>query len=907
MDCNCPTPQPRPYNGHTPPVINLCQGERPVIFHSEFIPASFGDDTTGTRTPFNGAYYNMLVEYEANGAVYLYNSDGIYMKISSGISEIAVVDELPPIEKAVRKTLYIRKNDGLAVTTVDNINWIEATPSFDTGLSTTSKRAVQNKVIAENINRIDRRIDDILPIGDGEVTFKQNNVIVGKIRMNQVGDATINLTDTAKDSKITLQDSAGKEIGNFTLDQATDKTITFPLAGSTNLGLTIVDNALSVSSSNPVSNYVVANALNTKLAKANYNGTAQDLDDRITNIERRGRYLSTWNATTGKPDTNPTSLPYSYRSGDYYIVSHVGGTNYRPVGANYTGAASTTRETAEVQVNDTYLYDGTNWSIINTTQDTIATNTIAGIVKGSTADGEISIKNAQGEMIVNGWDDKLDKVATTNTYDQVYAKTTAGEQGMYSMGTAVASGLVVKRDGSGRILVNQNTSLDNEATSKKYVDTGDTTASGKTLQQYTTANVETALLVKGNNTTSDFTGLTYFNTQIHANPSTGNLTAPSFTEGDKKLEDKYEQLSNKVTNIDDTATNSQYPSAKGVYDSQEMQNSIIRDIEGLLPKSTKTGEEVIITDSADCRLYSLVYNGNSNQDTTTPPSPEYPQEIHSAGRLGDDGKYYLDLHLSSDGHDNVVAVNIGDKPLMKIESVYDKITVDMITGKITRQDYIGTGTIDGSGSWAYFHITNGELFRRTNYPVRIKQSLHSPTMLSDRYLGSSYDGRTNNTVYCLSETTAGSSIDFIDNRFTDAASFKNAISTEKPIIYFQYYDEQTPYTVGTLSAEELAKIRTYTGDNNITTKNSNPKPTIEVTYFRDLNSLFNEQVGMFGLTNRTEGDAGDEEEIELTDEYNGYAEELEGETVDDTTLEPEGTQNGSDEVVDGNDDTIHEA
>lgn len=48
------------------------------------IPAALGDDT-GEFKPENGAYHNMLVKYEENGALYLYSNDGIYTKIGENV------------------------------------------------------------------------------------------------------------------------------------------------------------------------------------------------------------------------------------------------------------------------------------------------------------------------------------------------------------------------------------------------------------------------------------------------------------------------------------------------------------------------------------------------------------------------------------------------------------------------------------------------------------------------------------------------------------------------------------------------------------------------------------------------------------------------------------------------------
>ena len=53
-----------------------------VGFHS--IPAALGDDT-GEFKPENGAYHNMLVKYEENGAIYLYTNDGAWVKIKEPV------------------------------------------------------------------------------------------------------------------------------------------------------------------------------------------------------------------------------------------------------------------------------------------------------------------------------------------------------------------------------------------------------------------------------------------------------------------------------------------------------------------------------------------------------------------------------------------------------------------------------------------------------------------------------------------------------------------------------------------------------------------------------------------------------------------------------------------------------
>lgn len=68
-------------------------------FRKIVIPAVMGDDSEDSPSaPENGAYVNALVEYEANGAMYIYASDGIFTKVSmvtgsAGAATVAYVDK----------------------------------------------------------------------------------------------------------------------------------------------------------------------------------------------------------------------------------------------------------------------------------------------------------------------------------------------------------------------------------------------------------------------------------------------------------------------------------------------------------------------------------------------------------------------------------------------------------------------------------------------------------------------------------------------------------------------------------------------------------------------------------------------------------------------------------------------
>jgi hypothetical protein len=82
----------------TCPKVDCTQKNDCCPFRKIVIPAVMGDDSEGSEVaPENGAYRNALVVYEANGAMYIYASDGIWTKMSAvadghGAATIAYVD-----------------------------------------------------------------------------------------------------------------------------------------------------------------------------------------------------------------------------------------------------------------------------------------------------------------------------------------------------------------------------------------------------------------------------------------------------------------------------------------------------------------------------------------------------------------------------------------------------------------------------------------------------------------------------------------------------------------------------------------------------------------------------------------------------------------------------------------------
>jgi len=115
-------------------------------------------------------------------------------------------------------------------------------------------------------------------------------------------------------------------------------------------------------------------------------GITNGLQNQIDDIKSIGRFLSNWSCKTGKPTSEPPGLSpgdaFTYRSGDYYLVSEIaasGGTNYRPNGSTYiVGSTSSTVETDEVAVGDMYIYDSQNWLLLYNTRKTVSFSNLSG-------------------------------------------------------------------------------------------------------------------------------------------------------------------------------------------------------------------------------------------------------------------------------------------------------------------------------------------------------------------------------------------------------------------------------------------------------------------------------------------------------------------------------------------------
>lgn len=117
--------------------------------------------------------------------------------------------------------------------------------------------------------------------------------------------------------------------------------------------------------------------------------TKKYVDDSVADLMWLWKFLSLWDSSTGQPISFPLSTPYTYTTWDYFLVETVSTAtppvNYKPNGSSYTGTASSTTESDEVEVWDIYIYDWTTWLLAINHWKTVSFANLAGSPSDNTA------------------------------------------------------------------------------------------------------------------------------------------------------------------------------------------------------------------------------------------------------------------------------------------------------------------------------------------------------------------------------------------------------------------------------------------------------------------------------------------------------------------------------------------
>lgn len=180
---------------------------------------------------------------------------------------------------------------------------------------------------------------------------------------------------------------------------------------------TFTANSSTATTANITVPNVINNVQSTSTSDALSANQGKLLQDQINDLKAMGRFLSLWDCETGMPISFPLSTPYNYQTWDYFLVENVDTTtNYRPNGVQYTGTASSTVETDEVEVWDLYIYDGSVWLLQINHGKTVSFANLAGQPSDNAA--LASALNAKADT------SSLATVATTGDYGDLLNKPT---------------------------------------------------------------------------------------------------------------------------------------------------------------------------------------------------------------------------------------------------------------------------------------------------------------------------------------------------------------------------------------------------------------------------------------------------------------------------------------------------
>lgn len=236
------------------------------MFRKIVIPAAMGDDSpTSPAAPANGAYHNALVEYEANGALYMYSSDGIYTKLYYTTDELVGMASVGYVNERDVATLQSAKDysDTLvpSIATADTLGLVR----IGNGISVT---------------------------GDGLISADTPPIATGSsLGMVQIGN-------------------------NLSIDQN-------GVLSADPQGITI-DDALSPTSTNPVQNKVINDALAAKATAADIPTKTSELvndsgyitssslpavNDATLTIQQNGTNVATFTANADTAVTANISVP----------------------------------------------------------------------------------------------------------------------------------------------------------------------------------------------------------------------------------------------------------------------------------------------------------------------------------------------------------------------------------------------------------------------------------------------------------------------------------------------------------------------------------------------------------------------------------------------------------------------
>lgn len=323
--------------------LQITKCEPPVLFHKVQYPASLGNDTE--VPPESLDYRNVLLTYEANNHSYLYSSDGIPTLISMGELDVEeITAQIAALGGQLAEETANRENGDAELS-----NQL-ATLQNDLGQAVSELQAdVANEALerSEADQNLQNQISDL-----NESVETQLDSLDAAI--TALEDATVQ-KDTAVSadvSTVTITKTTGELTG-----EGVETRLPLPVASSESAGVmnTATFNAVQENSENIDS--ILGGAVVIE------DLPAEPTDEQLT---------VAWKEATGKTELINRASIYD-----------------------------------ETNKRVWYYYENASaWKAIDATPSfsvSVATNEAAGIVKGSTEDGQVAVE-ADGSMSLNGYD-----------------------------------------------------------------------------------------------------------------------------------------------------------------------------------------------------------------------------------------------------------------------------------------------------------------------------------------------------------------------------------------------------------------------------------------------------------------------------------------------------------------------
>lgn len=304
-----------------------------------------------------------------------------------------------------------------------------------------------------------------------------------------------------------------------------------------------------------------------------------------------------------------------------------------------------------------------------------------------------------------------------------------------------------------------------------------------------------------------------------------------------------EDKSNKITSMTSSSTDTQYPSAKAVYDELEdlkEENSELKqrieDEENNQLINTASGTNLNINDTASYPIREIQVKGNSIQDGTPTPSNQVP--INSAG---DNGMGSINEVISNS--DNTQGQNYTipcQQPMRSIGNVRDEFV--KIDGVWYEKHVIGQVVLNGSESgWLERGNTSENYIKFRNANALPYDSKGDLLLISDYFvtnIGANNASYSGNAICGNSGNYAKWLHISIDNTIVNSVeTFKTWLSTHNTEVIYELaepiYLECTEEQITALEAIE--KARTYKKTTNVFSEDITPA-YITITYVRDLES-----------------------------------------------------------------------